>query len=194
METLRSPGSRQLIGPMPPLESERKHVTILFADVKGSLELLADHDPEEASRLLDAVLTLMMDAVHRYGGTVNQALGDGIMALFGAPIAHEDHAVRACYAALSIQEAIAGLARETGLDIRGRIGINSGDVVVRSIASDFFVDYSAVGRSTHLAGRMEQMADPGTILLTASTLRLAEGHIAVSPRGPLTVKGVAEPM
>src|SRR5262245_3338756 len=164
METLRSPGSRQLIGPMPPLESERKHVTILFADVKGSLELLADHDPEEASRLLDAVLALMMDAVHRYGGTVNHALGDGIMAIFGAPIAHEDHAVRACHAALQMQAAIARHAGESGRAVQVRIGLNSGEVVVRSISSDLFIDYSAVGRTTHLAGRMEQMAPPGTIL------------------------------
>jgi class 3 adenylate cyclase/tetratricopeptide (TPR) repeat protein len=194
VDILRPPGSRQLAGPMPALDSERKHVTILFADVKGSLELLADRDPEEASRLLDAVLTLMMDAVHRYGGTVNHALGDGIMAIFGAPVAHEDHALRACHAALGMQAAIARHAAETGRDVGVRIGINSGEVVVRSISSDLFIDYSAVGRTTHLAGRMEQMAAPGAILLTGSTLRLAEGGVEVQALGPSPVKGLAEPV
>ena len=194
VDTLRPAGARQLARPVPALDSERKHVTILFADVKGSLELLADRDPEEASRLLDAVLALMMGAVHRYGGTVNHALGDGIMALFGAPVAHEDHAVRACYAALQIQDAIRRHACATGMDVSARVGLNSGEVVVRSISSDLFIDYSAVGLPTHLAGRMEQMARPGTILLTGDTLRLAEGHIAVEALGPAQVKGLTEPI
>ena len=155
------------------LESERKQVTVLFADLKGSMELLADRDPEEARQLLDPVLTLMMDAVHRCEGTVNQVMGDGIMALFGAPIAHEDHAVRACYAALAMQEAVARYAEEPGrhrgLEVQIRIGLNSGEVVVRSIGSDLHMDYTAVGQTTHLAGRMEQLARLGTILLTAGT-------------------------
>src|SRR5262245_51905704 len=106
VETLHSVGARQVIGAVSALDSERKHVTVLFADIKGPLEMLADRDPEEASRLLDAVIALMMDAVHRYGGIVNHTLGDGVMAIFGAPVAHEDHAVRACHAAMQIQDAI----------------------------------------------------------------------------------------
>src|SRR5262249_55279609 len=119
------------------LEGERKQVTVLFADLKGSMELLADRDPEEARKILDPVLELMMEAVHRYEGTVNQVMGDGIMALFGAPLAHEDHAVRACYAALRMQESVRqyadGLRRDEGVSIQIRVGLNSGDVVVRSI-------------------------------------------------------------
>src|SRR5881409_623305 len=159
------------------MEGERKHVTVLFADLKGSMELLADRDPEEARRILDPVLERMMEAVHRYEGTVNQVMGDGIMALFGAPLAHEDHAVRACYAALRMQEAVGrysdAVGRPAGLPISIRVGLNSGDVVVRSIGSDLYMDYSAVGQTTHLAARMEQMADPGTIIVTVQTLRLA---------------------
>src|SRR5215470_1911447 len=144
------------------LEGERKQVTVLFADLKGSMELLADRDPEEARKILDAVLEHMMEAVHRYEGTVNQVMGDGIMALFGAPLAHEDHAVRACYAALRMQAAVSryteGLERSEGMVVQIRVGINSGEVVVRSIGSDLHMDYTAVGQTTHLAARMEQMA------------------------------------
>jgi len=151
------------------LEGERKQVTVLFADLKGSMELLADRDPEEARRLLDPVLELMMEAVHRYEGTVNQVMGDGIMALFGAPLAHEDHAVRACYAALRMQEAVRrysdSVRRVEGISVHIRVGLNSGEVVVRAIGSDLRMDYTAVGQTTHLAARMEQMAMPGTILL-----------------------------
>jgi class 3 adenylate cyclase/tetratricopeptide (TPR) repeat protein len=180
------------------LEGERKQVTVLFADLKGSLELLADHDAEEARQLLDPVLERMIDAVHRYEGTVNQVLGDGIMALFGAPLAHEDHAVRACYAALRMQEAIGGYAEELrrrqGLDVQIRVGLNSGQVVVRAIGSDLHMDYTAVGQTTHLAARMEQLARPGTTLLAADTLRLVEGFVEVKPWGPVPVKGLASPI
>jgi class 3 adenylate cyclase/tetratricopeptide (TPR) repeat protein len=180
------------------IEGERKYVTVLFADLKGSMELLADRDPEEARRILDPVIELMMDAIHRYEGTVNQVMGDGIMALFGAPIAHEDHAVRACYAALRMQESAGryadGFRRSHGVEIHLRIGINSGDVVVRSVGSDLRMDYTAVGQTTHLAARMEQLATPGTIRLTADTLRLAEGFIDVKPLGPIPVKGLAQPI
>ncbi|MGH7401914.1 MAG: AAA family ATPase, partial [Candidatus Rokuibacteriota bacterium] len=180
------------------LEGERKQVTVLFADLKGSMELVADRDPEQAQTILDPVLALMMEAVHDFEGTVNQVMGDGIMALFGAPLAHEDHAVRACYAALRIQAALRRYADEarTVADppIRVRVGLNSGEVVVRSISNDLQMDYSAVGRTTHLAARMEQLADPGAILLTGSTLRLAEGYLEVKPRGPLTVKGLGRPV
>jgi class 3 adenylate cyclase/tetratricopeptide (TPR) repeat protein len=180
------------------LEGERKQVTVLFADLKGSMELLADRDPEEARKLLDPVLERMMDAVHRYEGTVNQVMGDGIMALFGAPVAHEDHAVRACYAALDMQAAIGRYAEEVrrahGLNPQIRVGLNSGEVVVRAIGSDLHMDYTAVGQTTHLAARMEQFATPGTIALTADTLGLAEGYIEVKPLGPVPVKGLEAPV
>ena len=180
------------------LEGERKQVTVLFADLKGSMELLADRDPEEARKLLDPVLERMMEAVHHYEGTVNQVMGDGIMALFGAPLAHEDHAVRGCYAALRMQEAIRRYTDEVrrahGVEVQIRVGLNSGEVVVRSIGSDLRMDYTAVGQTTHLAARMEQLATPGTIRLTANTLALAEGYVAVKSIGPIPVKGLAEPV
>jgi class 3 adenylate cyclase/tetratricopeptide (TPR) repeat protein len=180
------------------LEGERKQVTVLFADLKGSMELLADRDPEEARKLLDPVLERMMEAVHRYEGTVNQVMGDGIMALFGAPLAHEDHAVRACYAALRMQEAIRRyteeLRRTHGVEVQIRVGLNSGEVVVRSIGSDLRMDYTAVGQTTHLAARMEQLATPGTIRLTPETLALVEGYVDVKPLGPVPVKGLPAPV
>jgi class 3 adenylate cyclase len=180
------------------LEGERKQVTVLFADLKGSTELIRDLDPEAAQRLLDPALQRMMAAVHRYEGTVNQVLGDGIMALFGAPIAHEDHAVRACYAALAMQEALRRYADEVrrthGLPLQMRVGLHSGDVVVRTIANDLHMDYSAVGLTAVLAARMEQLATPGTALLTADTVRLVEGYVEVTPLGPVPVKGLPEPV
>jgi class 3 adenylate cyclase len=180
------------------LEGERKQVTVLFADLKSSMELLADRDPEDARRILDPVIEHMMAAVHRYEGTVNQVMGDGIMALFGAPLAHEDHAVRACYAALRMQETVKRYAEEVrraqGISLRIRVGLNSGDVVVRAVGSDLRMDYTAVGQTTHLAARMEQLADPGAILLTPDTLALAEGQIEVRSLGPMPVKGMAAPI
>jgi class 3 adenylate cyclase/tetratricopeptide (TPR) repeat protein len=180
------------------LEGERKQVTVLFADLKGSMELLADRDPEEARKLLDPVLERMMEAVHRYEGTVNQVMGDGIMALFGAPLAHEDHAVRACYAALRMQETLKRYADDTrrahGVEVQIRVGLNSGEVVVRSVGSDLRMDYTAVGQTTHLAARMEQLAPPGTVRLTAETVRLAEGYVEVRSLGPIPVKGLPEPI
>lgn len=180
------------------LEGERKQVTVLFADLKGSMELIADRDPEDARKLLDPVLDRMMEAVHHYEGTVNQVMGDGIMALFGAPLAHEDHAVRACYAALRMQDAIRRYTDEVrrthGVEVQIRVGLNSGEVVVRTIGSDLRMDYTAVGQTTHLAARMEQLATPGTIRLTADTLALAEGYVAVKAIGPVPVKGIAEPV
>jgi class 3 adenylate cyclase/tetratricopeptide (TPR) repeat protein len=180
------------------LEGERKQVTVLFADLKGSLELLADRDPEEARRLLDPVLERMMEAVHRYEGTVNQVMGDGIMALFGAPLAHEDHAVRACYAALRMQEVVqqyaTGLRRADGITAQIRVGLNSGEVVVRSIGSDLQMDYSAIGQTTHLAARMEQLATPGAILLAPATRQQAEGYIRVQALGPVQVRGLRAPV
>jgi class 3 adenylate cyclase/tetratricopeptide (TPR) repeat protein len=180
------------------LEGERKQVTVLFADLKGSMELLADRDPEEARQLLDPVLERMMAAVHRYEGTVNQVMGDGIMALFGAPLAHEDHAVRACYAALAMQATVkqyaAEVQRSHGVPVQIRVGLNAGEVVVRTIGSDLQMDYTAVGQTTHLAARMEQMAMPGSILLTQAVLSLAEGYVQVTPLGPVPVKGLVAPL
>src|SRR5438046_390229 len=180
------------------VDGERKLVTVLFADLKGSMELLADRDPEEARKLVDPVLERMMEAVHRYEGTVNQVMGDGIMALFGVPLALEDHAVRACYAALRMQASLATLQgqllRSHGVSIQIRVGLNSGEVVVRSIGSDLRMDYTAVGQTTHLAARMEQIARPGAILVSADTLKLAEGYVDVPPLGPVPFKVVNDPV
>ncbi|HSX79536.1 MAG TPA: adenylate/guanylate cyclase domain-containing protein, partial [Candidatus Saccharimonadia bacterium] len=180
------------------LEGERKQVTVLFADLKGSMELLADRDPEEARKILDPVLERMMAAVHRYEGTVNQVMGDGIMALFGAPIAHEDHAIRACYAALAMQDAIRryseGVRRAHGCEVQIRVGLNAGEVMVRAIGNDLHMDYSAIGQTVHLAARMEQLATPGSIRLTAATLRLVEGLVVVRALGPVPVRGLTDPV
>jgi class 3 adenylate cyclase len=180
------------------LAGERQQVTVLFADIKDSNELIRGLDPEVAQRMLDPALHHMKDAVHRFEGTVNQVLGDGIMALFGAPIAHEDHALRACYAALAMQAAMRAYTEEVrrvhGLEMRIRVGLNSGEVVVRAIGNDLHMDYSAVGETTHLAVRMEQLATPGTIRLTAATLRLVEDVVQVHALGPVPVKGLVEPV
>jgi class 3 adenylate cyclase/predicted ATPase len=180
------------------LEGERKQVTVLLADIKDSTELIKDLDPEAAQQLLDPAIHIMMDAVHRYEGTVNQVLGDGIMALFGAPIAHEDHALRACYAALAMQTAMDEYTNQVrqahGIELRIRVGLNSGEVVVRTIGNDLNMDYSAVGSTTHLAARMEQISLPGTTRLTATTLRLVEGFVRVNALGPVPVKGMSAPV
>jgi class 3 adenylate cyclase/tetratricopeptide (TPR) repeat protein len=180
------------------IEGERKQVTILFADVKGSLELLADRDPEEARQLLDPVLDRMIEAVHRYEGTVNQVMGDGIMALFGAPLALEDHALRACYAALAMQAEVGRLADDLrgthGVTLQIRVGLNSGDVLVRGIGSDLRMEYSAIGLTTHLASRMEQLAPPGHTLLTPDTLNLVEGYVQVVSEGQVPIKGLGHRM
>ena len=181
------------------LEGERKQVTVLFADLKGSMELLADRDPEEARQLLDPVLERMMAAVHRYEGTVNQVMGDGIMALFGAPIAHEDHAAagllcRPGHAGGDPPLQRGGAPRRMGSTVHIRVGLNSGEVVVRAIGNDLHMDYSAIGQTTHLAARMEQLAPPGSIRLTAETLRLVEGFVQVNPLGPVPVKGLSAPV
>src|SRR5215831_13500978 len=180
------------------LEGERKQVTALFADIRGSTQLIEGRDPEEAQKLIDPVLRVMMDAVHRYEGTVNQVLGDGIMALFGAPLAHEDHAVRACYTALAMQEEMRsyrenrGQSEEHGLQIG--VGLNSGEVVVRSVSNDLNVDYSALGHTTHLAARMEELAGAGAVLMTTATLREVEGFVEVKSLGAVQAKGVSRPV
>lgn len=190
--------AEKIIGSQLALEGERKQISVLFADMKGSMELLAGRDPEEARNILDPVLEQMMEAVHYYEGTVNQVMGDGIMALFGAPIAHEDHAVRACCAALRMQATVErhseGLRRAGATPVEIRVGVNSGEVVVRSISSDLHMDYTAVGQTTHLAARMEQMASASSILITAETLRLAQGTMLANPLGPIRVAGLREPV
>jgi class 3 adenylate cyclase/tetratricopeptide (TPR) repeat protein len=170
------------------LEGERKQVTVLFADVVGSTQLIEGMDPELAAARLSPALQAMMTAVHRYEGTVNKVQGDGIMALFGAPLAHEDHALRACLAALAMLQAT---QRPLAGDLGIRVGLHSGEVVVRSIGNDLSMDYDAIGPTVHLAGRMEQMAAPGTIKLTRDTFRLVEGFVQVNRLGPTLVKGMS---
>ena len=138
---------------------------MLFADLKGSTELIADRDPEEARKLLDPVLEHMCEAVEKYGGTVSQVMGDGIMALFGAPVSWEDHAVRACHAALSMQDLVRhygdDIQRAYGVPIQIRVGLNSGEVVLNVSGHGLHMSYTAVGQAVHIAARMEQMAKPG---------------------------------
>jgi class 3 adenylate cyclase/tetratricopeptide (TPR) repeat protein len=178
------------------LDGERKQVTILFADIKDSTELIAGRDPEDAQKLIDPVLERMIEAVHYYEGTVNRVMGDGIMALFGAPLAHEDHAMRACYAALRMQETVKRYADSVswphGLPVTIRVGLNSGEIVVCDISNELYTQYTVVGQTVHLAARMEQMANPGSVLATADTVQLAEGYIGVRPLGPVAVRGVSD--
>jgi len=179
------------------LAGERKQVTVLFADVVGSTELIRDRDPEDAQRLLDGAVERMMAAVHRYEGTVSRLMGDGLMAMFGAPVAHEDHAVRTCFAALAMLEAARAYADEVRrvhrASIQIRVGLNSGEVVVRLISDDLHMDYTAMGQTVHLASRMEGLASAGTCLLSPSTLALAEGFVEVRPLGPRSVRGLDDP-
>ena len=180
------------------LEGERKQVTVLFAGIHGMIEAVGDRDPEEIGPVIDQVRELMMEAVHRYEGTVNQVVGEGIMALFGAPLAHEDHAVRACYAALRMQAQMLALGdelqRSLGLPLQIRVGLNSGEVVARSIGSDLSFTYTAVGQTVHLAARMEQMAKPASILATEHTLALVRGRVAARALGPVPVRGLQAPV
>ena len=182
----------------PALEGERKLVTVLFADLKGSMELIADRDPEEVRKLLDPVLEHMCEAVEKYGGTVNQLMGDGIMALFGAPISWEDHAVRACHAALNMQELVRhygdDVQREYGVPIQIRVGLNSGEAVLNVSGHGLYESYVAVGQAVHIAARMEQMAKPGSVLATAETVRLAEGYVEARGLGAVKVKGLQRPV
>lgn len=180
-------------------DGERKTITALFADIKGSMDLLEDLDPEDARHLIDPALQLMMEAVHRYEGYVAQSLGDGIFALFGAPLAHEDHAHRALFAALRMQEDIKRYADrlrlQQGVPLQMRVGLNTGEVVVRSIRTDdLHTDYVPIGHATSLAARMQALATPGSILVTDATYQLTEGYFAFKPLGAAQVKGVREPM
>ncbi len=178
------------------IEGERKLVTVLFADVANYTSISEKLDPEEVHQIMDGCFKILMDEIHRYEGTINQFTGDGVMALFGAPVAHEDHAQRACHAALSIQKALKGYRDELrtrfGIDFNMRIGLNSGPVVVGSIGDDLRMDYTAVGDTTNLASRMESMARPGTILGTIYTHKLARDFFEFEPLGNVQVKGKKE--
>jgi class 3 adenylate cyclase len=190
--------AEKILGARAALEGERKRVTVLFADVKGSMELAEQLDPEEWHRILDRFFAILTEGVHRFEGTVNQYTGDGIMALFGAPIAHEDHAQRACYAALRIRDDVRRYANELrvaqGLSFGVRIGLNSGEVVVGKIGDDLRMDYTAQGLTVGLAQRMESLADSGRICLSEHTARLVEGYFALESLGRAAVKGVREPV
>src|SRR2546427_2404536 len=180
-------------------DGERQTITALFADIKGSMALLEDLDPEEARHIIDPALRLMMEAVHRYEGYVAQSLGDGIFALFGAPIAHEDHAQRALYAALRMQEAIAQysqrLRQERGVNLEIRVGVNTGDVVLRAIRTDdLHTDYVPIGHATSLAARLQGLASGGAIVVSAPTYTLTEGYFAFKPLGAAQIRGVSEPV
>ena len=178
------------------LIGERKLITVMFADIQGSLAMLDDSDPERSQALLDSIIDVMIDAVHRYGGTVNQVLGDGIMALFGAPMAHEDHALRGCCAALVMQDLVvrgnAERHRRFGVEPQIRVGLHSGEVVVRPIDNDVALDYRAVGMTTHVAARLEKMARPGAVLLSGTTATLVEGYVRVEPLGLAPIKGLRD--
>jgi class 3 adenylate cyclase/tetratricopeptide (TPR) repeat protein len=181
------------------LEGERKTVTALFADIKGSTELEQDLDPEEARAIVDPALKLMIEATQRYDGYVVQSTGDGIFALFGAPVAHEDHPQRALYAALRLQEELhrysAKVVAEGGMPIEGRVGLNTGEVVVRSINTGAGqTEYTPIGHTTNLASRMQAVAPSGSIAISEQTRRFVEGYFQLKPLGPTKVKGVSEPV
>ncbi len=181
------------------LDGERKTVTTLFADIKGSMELIEDLDPEEARAVVDPALRLMMDAVHHYGGYVAQSTGDGIFALFGAPVAHEDHPQRALYAALRMQDEARRYAEklraEKGVNLQVRVGVNTGEVVVRSIKTgEGQVEYTPIGHSTSLASRLQTLAAPGSTTISEALRKLVEGYFALKPLGPARIKGVSEPV
>ena len=179
------------------LEGERKLVTVLFADVAGFTSLSEKLEPEEVHQIMEGCLRILMDEIHQYEGTINQFTGDGVMALFGAPLAHEDHAQRACYAALAIQKDLAEYSekvkKDYGREFQMRIGLNSGPVVVGSIGDDLHMDYTAIGDTINLASRMEGLAQPGTVLLSRDTHRLVKDYFDLKPIGPLEVKGKEEP-
>jgi class 3 adenylate cyclase len=180
------------------LRGERKPVTVLFADVQGSMALAERVDPEEWHAIMNQFFAILSDGVHRFEGSVNQYTGDGIMALFGAPLAHEDHAQRACYAALhltgTLREYAQVLRRERGLQFSVRMGLNSGEVVVGAIGDDLRMDYTAQGHTVGLASRMEQLCEPGRVYLTEHTAALAAGYFDLEDLGLFTIKGVREPL
>ncbi|WP_042885460.1 adenylate/guanylate cyclase domain-containing protein [Cupriavidus necator] len=178
---------------------ERKTITALFADIAGSTALIQDLDPEEARSLIDPVVALMMEAVHHYEGYVAKALGDGILALFGAPIAHEDHALRALFAALRMQETMRchsdRVQQDLGVALQIRVGVHTGEVVVRSIRKDDLrTEYDPVGPTIHIAARMEGVATPSSIVVSESTHRLTEGYFEFKALGQTPIKGVRDPL
>ena len=180
------------------LEGERKQVTVLFADVMGSMELAERTDPESWRGMMDRFFAILSDGVHRFEGTVDKFTGDGIMALFGAPIAHEDHAQRACYAALHLQQELtayaAELRRSESVNFSVRIGIHSGEVVVGSIGDDLGMEYTAVGHTVGLAQRMEQLAESGKTYVTSATAAIVEGYLTLEDLGEFEVKGSSDPL
>jgi class 3 adenylate cyclase/tetratricopeptide (TPR) repeat protein len=179
------------------IEGERKLVTVLFADIANYTAMAEKLDPEEVHQIMDGCFKILMDEIHKYEGTINQFTGDGVMALFGAPVAHEDHAQRACYAAISIQKAIneygEWVKNRYRIDFKMRIGLNSGPVVVASIGDDLRMDYTAIGDTTNLASRMEGVAGPGIILTSDHTHRLVRDFFDFEPLGKIAVKGKEEP-
>jgi len=178
------------------IEGERKFVTVLFADVANYTSISEKLDPEEVHQIMDGCFKILMDEIHKYEGTINQFTGDGVMALFGAPVAHEDHAQRACYAAITIQSSLEKYSKdlESKFDIqfKMRVGINSGLVVVGSIGDDLRMDYTAVGDTTNLAARMESSANPGTILLSDNTQKLVRDFFELESIGEIEIKGKKE--
>jgi class 3 adenylate cyclase len=179
------------------IEGERKLVTVLFADVANYTSISEKLDPEEVHQIMDGCFAILMDEIHHYEGTINQFTGDGVMALFGAPVAHEDHAQRACRAALAIQRAIDAygtrIKQDCGVDFSLRMGLNSGPVIVGAIGDDLRMDYTAVGDTTNVAMRMQSLATPGSILISETTHRLVKAYFDVEACGPLEVKGKEAP-
>ncbi|MBW1985368.1 MAG: AAA family ATPase, partial [Deltaproteobacteria bacterium] len=177
-------------------EGERKIVTVFFADVAGYTKLSEKLDPEEVHQIMDGCFKILMDEIHRFEGTINQFTGDGVKALFGAPVAHEDHAQRACYAALSVQKAMSMYGKkikaDTGIEFKMRMGLNSGQVIVGSIGDDLRMDYTAVGNTTNLAARMEELAQSGSVMVSAHTYSLAADFFEFKSHGKLEVKGKEE--
>jgi class 3 adenylate cyclase/tetratricopeptide (TPR) repeat protein len=182
----------------PSLEGERKHITVLFADVKGSMTLAGRFDPEQWFRIVEDFFQVAADGVHRFEGTVNQFTGDGMMALFGAPIGHEDHAQRACLAALHIRDTVHAFAEQVrarhGVEFNIRMGLNSGEVMIGRISDDLSMDYTAIGHDVGLAQRMESLAEIGHVCLSEHTARLVEGYFQLRDRGLMQVKGIVEPI
>ncbi|TET44026.1 MAG: zinc-ribbon domain-containing protein, partial [Dehalococcoidia bacterium] len=179
------------------IEGERKLVTVLFADVANYTSISEKLDPEEVHHIMDGCFRIIMDEIHKYEGTINQFLGDGVMALFAAPVAHEDHAQRACHAALALQRALEEygerIEKDCGVEFKMRVGLNSGLVIVGAIGDDLLMDYTAIGDTTNLASRMETMAQPGTILVSRGTHKLAGDFFKFEPLGKVKVKGNEEP-
>jgi class 3 adenylate cyclase len=179
-------------------DAERKQVTVLFADVNGSMDLAEQHDPEEWRKIMQRFFSILTDAVERFEGTVDKFTGDGIMAVFGAPVAHEDHPRRACYAALQMLDDVGGYAaelrREQGLNFSVRIGVNSGEVVAGAIGGGDDSSYTAIGHTVGLAQRMEALAEPGKAYLTENTAELSAGFLQLEDLGEFEIKGASRPI